>query len=180
MNTSPFGGVANRSNSEKLRLLTAFLEEIVMHYRVVTGRSQPFFMSTDSHEQFPSWIHERFADLPDYLSAVKELPDHYEYHPYMNAFIACCRALQLLNDNLDWNLMINTPSVRYDRLEGATPTELFNTLVDHVSRVCLSSDTKKTMSLMKRHAIRQQHANHIQKEADEFACFQSQCQLFCT
>ena len=68
-----------------------------------------------------------FRLFPDFIEVVKRLPDNYEYSEQVNAFIACCQAMDLLDRRHDWSI---DPKKTYPYYEGRTGSEIFNRLVE--------------------------------------------------
>ena len=68
-----------------------------------------------------------FRLFPDFIEVVKRLPDNYEYSEQVNAFIACCQAMDLLDRRHNWSI---DPKKTYPYYEGRTGSEIFNRLVE--------------------------------------------------
>ena len=45
---------------------------------------------------------EYFRSFPDFIEVVKRLPAQYEFSEHVNALIASCHVMGLLNESLDW------------------------------------------------------------------------------
>ena len=45
---------------------------------------------------------EYYRSFPDFIEVVKGLSPKYEYSEQVNAMIACCQAMGLLKEHLDW------------------------------------------------------------------------------
>lgn len=72
-----------------------------------------------------------FQSFPDFIEGVKRLPPEYEYSEQVNAMIACCQAMGLLKEHLDWkkNWSIDDPAKKYRNYVGLTGSEIFNMFV---------------------------------------------------
>ena len=73
---------------------------------------------------------EYYRSFPDFIEVVKRLSPKYEYSEQVNAMIACCQAMGLLKEHLDWkkNWSID-PTKNYRDCVGLTGSEIFNMFV---------------------------------------------------
>ena len=74
---------------------------------------------------------EYFRSFPDFIEIVKRLPPMYEYSEHVNAMIACCHDMGLLDRRHDWKSDWGIdPKKTYPYYEGLTGSEIFSRLVE--------------------------------------------------
>lgn len=120
--------------------LDRFLDELV------TDKTPPFGprVSTnrgDAHK-FTTLAERYFPRVPEFLKVVESLPPQNRYSEHLEAFIACCRAMGLFGQTLEWNDLWESPCQTYPQFGGVSAAELFNMLVAKLREKCLSEQTK--------------------------------------
>jgi Inovirus Gp2 len=97
-----------------------------------------------------------FDSIPDFIDVVNRLPPKYEYSEPINAFIACCQAMGLLNERLDWkNIWVVDPQTTYPCCGGVAAPEIFNALIQAIRSEWKINNRQAKVNARKQEVIQQ-------------------------
>jgi hypothetical protein len=97
-----------------------------------------------------------FGLIPDFIEVVNRLPQRYEYSESINAFIACCHAMGLLREHLDWkNIWVDDPDKTYPCFGDVSAVEIFNRLVQAIRRECDINNLQAKVNARKKEVANQ-------------------------
>src|SRR5665647_406700 len=144
----------SKSYASNLQRLKCFVNEVLLNNEI------PFVLrpGTNGEKWYasPSLVGQYFNWMPYFIDVVNRLPPKYEYSEPINAFIACCQAMGLLNERLDWkNIWVVDPQTTYPCFGGIAAPEIFNTLVHAIRSEWKINNRQAKVNARKQEVIQQ-------------------------
>jgi|GEM_PF-898967 len=113
----------------------------------------PCISNGGRNEYHPSELAGRyFIRTPGFIIAVNMLSPNYEYSERINAFIAGCQTMGIMEKRFNWRYFYQSPKETYPDLGGMTAATIFNHLVDTIRKEWKTNKTQAKLNARKNEA----------------------------